>query len=110
MRYMSVWEEWDDGSDLDPEYNDIENYILQWTPAGTSIELMRPHFPSWRRRLRESGVEKVSVNDAVASNLMVHFIREAAPRSVQDRHAMHEHRNLLWAQGVPMFRGRGWKI
>lgn len=45
----------------------------------------------------------------LASNLMVAFIRDAMPKRLQDRRAMHAHRNLLYAQGAPMLGERGWK-
>ena len=92
------------------DYSDIEDYILRWTAAGPSIGALRPHFPKWRRQLLANGVERVSVFDARASNLMIAFIHNATPKSAQNRTTMHEHRNLLYAQGVPMLRGRGWKI
>jgi hypothetical protein len=89
-------------------YIDIEAYIRQ-SGAAPSLGLMRPLFPRWRRQLRENGVERVSVYDTLSSNLMTGFIWDAASPSVQDRKAMHDHRNLQWAVGTPMLRERGWK-
>lgn len=94
------------------DYGDIEHFVVHWTAAAGSVGLMRPHFPSWRRQLRENGVDKVTIFDARAANLMTLFINNAkpGPKSVQERKAMHTHRNLIWAQGVPMLRQRGWKM
>jgi hypothetical protein len=94
---------------MSEDYSDIEDFILCWTAAGSSIHLMRPLFPRWRQQLIENGVERVSVFDTLGSNLMIHFIRDAMPKPAQDRAAMHDHRNLLWAVGAPMLRERGWK-
>ena len=92
------------------DYLDIEEYILRWSAAGPSIGHLRPLFPRWREQLLANGVERVSVFDAVASNLMIAFTQNATPKAHQNRAAMHDHRNLLYAQGVPMLRGRGWKV
>jgi hypothetical protein len=94
---------------MNDDYSDIEVFILQWTAAGPSIELLCPHFGRWRHQLLENGIEKVSVYDALAGNLMVAFIRDAMPRTLHNRQAMHDHRNLLYVQGAPMLRKRGWK-
>jgi hypothetical protein len=91
------------------DYSDIEDFILRWTAAGTSIHLMRPFIPRWRRQLLENGVERVSVFNTLASDLMIASIQNATPGQCQDKKAMHEHRNLLYAVGAPMLRGRGWK-
>jgi hypothetical protein len=93
----------------DEDYSDIEDYILRWTAAGSSIHLLRPYFPRWRQQLRQSGVDRVSVFDTLASDLMIAFIQNATPKSAQNRAAMHDHRNLLCTVGTPMLRGRGWK-
>lgn len=92
------------------DYRDIEDYILRWTAAGPSIGHLRPLFPRWRLQLLANGIERVSVFDAVASNLMIAFIQNATPKAHQNRASMHDHRNLLYTQGVPMLRGRGWKL
>ena len=91
------------------DYGDIEDYVLRWSAAGPSIDLLRPYFPRWRRQLLASGVERVSVFDTLASDLMIAFIQNAAPKSAQDPAAMHDHRNLLYEVGAPMLRERGWK-
>ncbi len=93
----------------DEGYSDIEDYILRWTAAGPSLHLLRPYSPRWRQQLRQNGVERVSVFDTVPSNPMIAFIQNAMRKSAQDRMAMHDHRNLLYAVGAPMLRGRGWK-
>ena len=93
----------------DDDYSDIEEYILR-SGAAPSIEFMRPHFPRWRRHLRENGVERVSRHDALSSNLMVLLIKGTAPKEFQDQHALHNIRNILSRQGAPTFRKRGWKV
>lgn len=90
------------------DFNDIEDYILQ-SSAAPSIDLIRPHFPRWRRQLLENGIERVSVSDTAASDLMILFIQNAMPKPDQNGAAVHDHRNLLNKVGVPMLRKRGWK-
>ena len=88
------------------DYSDIEQYILH-SAAAPSIAVLRPRFPRWRRRLLANGIERVSISDALASNIMVLLIRDALAKP--DRAGTHEHRNLLWKQGAPMLGERGWK-
>lgn len=97
------------GAVMYEDYADIENYCLQ-SGLGASIHLLRPLYPRWRHQLVANGVNRVSMFDTLASNLMIEFIRDAMPRPDQDRKAMHDHRNLLWATGAPMLRERGWKV
>ena len=94
---------------LDEDSSDIEDYILR-SGAAPSLRLMRPRFPRWRRFLLENGVERVSLHDAVSSNLMVLLIKGRAPKEFQDQDALHNIRNMLARQGAPAFRERGWKI
>jgi hypothetical protein len=88
------------------DYRDIEQYILH-SGAAPSIAILRPRFPQWRRRLLANGIERVSIFDALASNIMVLLVRDAVAKP--DRAGTHDHRNLLWRQGAPMLRKRGWK-
>ena len=92
----------------DEDYSDIEKYVLN-SGAAPSVDLLRLYFPRWRRQLIENGVERVSILDPLASNLVSGFIHDAMPKAEQDRSAMHEHRNVLWAQGTRMLHDRGWK-
>jgi hypothetical protein len=91
------------------DYSDIEEYMLRSGYVWISVEQLRPRFPRWRRFLLENGVERVSRYDAKANNLMVSVLRGARPRSQRDEEYEHNLRNVMWSQGVPTFRIRGWK-
>jgi hypothetical protein len=88
------------------DYRDIEQYILH-SGAAPSIAILRQRFPQWRRQFLASGIRRVSISDALASNIMVLLIRDAVAKP--DRAATHEHRNLLSRQGAEMLRERGWR-
>lgn len=74
------------------DFADLESYILH-TPAAPSLDAMRPLFPRWRRYLRSQGVERVTLLDTNASNIMIQLIMEAIP----ERNGAKEHmqRNLI---------------
>ena len=94
---------------MSEDFSDIENFVLSpWGPA-TAVDKLRPLYSKCRRWLGANGVERLSVHDALGANLMTEFIRDHMPKAEWDHAASHDHRNLLWAQGAPMLRGRGWK-
>jgi len=92
----------------DDNFGDLEYYVLH-SAVAAAIEQLRPDFPRWRGHLLKNGIERVSIQDAKASNLMTDLIKNAMPKSEQDQAAMHNNRNILSRQGAPTFEKRGWK-
>src|SRR5580700_9431113 len=89
--------------------DDIESYIVRWSSAGPSIDLLRPYFPRWRQQLfRERSRASFGLRHT-CQQPHDWVIQDAMPNVEQNRSAMHDHRNLLWAVGAPMLRERGWK-
>ena len=91
------------------DFCDFEQYMLHSGYTWSSIEQLRPHFPRWRRFLREQGVDRVLKSDATASNLMISVLEDAAPGGRRDQGVLHNIRNILSRQGAPAFSKRGWK-
>ena len=69
-----------------------------------SLEHVRPDFPRGRRHVLENGVERVSMYDGKACNLMVLVVKGTAPRATQDQKGLHNVRNIR----AGMERLRSW--
>ena len=91
------------------DYKDIEAWLYWSGLIGPSVVDMRPSFPRWRRRLLKNGINRISLHDARANNLMTLLVNEAMPPEHQDKEKMHHLRNIIYAQDIPMMRDRGWK-
>ena len=91
------------------DYKDIEAYLYRSGLIGQSVANMRPFFPRWRRQLLKNGIDRISLHDARANNLMTLFVNEAMPLEHQDKEKMHNLRNIIYAQDIPIMRDRGWK-
>lgn len=102
------------------DFSDMEAAIRH-SAAVTSLDLLRPQFPAWRKQMVENGFPRVpaplcsaGVHEDMATNMFLLLMKQAMDPALRKQRANaadeHNLRNILGYMRVSMLRYRGrWK-